>query len=272
MNDYFRLKDLNKNKIYVLKQPQMVMGRNAFSDISIDSGLLSRQHAEFRVDGERIVLEDLNSTNGTFVNNMRIQQPTELMHGDVVTIGQEKFMIIAPDKNDGSTVFTYNLSQEPVAVLDGEADASSKTQLQKAFPSPLAWSPIASNATGDEQDFNQKIVQQALAQREFDAHQTPAILVVRSDANQGEVYSLSAAKGDKLSWEIGRNNRVDVVIDHPTVSNKHATLSCVDDEWVIADNESTNGLKLNKKRVGRGSCNSGDVISLGNLELIFKAL
>lgn len=272
MNRYYRLKNLSSKKIYTLKPPQMVLGRNSFSDIHIDSGLLSRQHAEIRTEGERIVIEDLNSTNGTFVNNMRIQQATELMHGDVVTVGHDKLMLIAPEKHDGSTVFTYNLSHELEPALETEDVAASNTCMQKAFPSPLAWSSIPAEDKPEDQDNNQQILQRALSQRQYDAHATPALLVVRSGQQQGLVFELPALDDKKTEWELGRSKFVDVVIDHPTVSNNHAKIRCSDEQWVISDAQSTNGLKINKKRVEHAKCQSGDVISLGNLELIFVAL
>lgn len=271
MKNCYRLKNLGSNQIYSLKQPVAVMGRNAFSDIHIDSGLLSRQHAEVRVAGEKVIIEDLNSTNGTYVNNMRIQAATELMHGDVVTVGHEKLMLIAPEKHDGSTVFTYNLSQEAEEPLNS-APGLANTCLQQSFPSPLAWNAILSHTDENAESLNKKIVQQALAQRVYDANETPAVLVVRSGGEQGNVYDFPPVQAKNSAWELGRNKFVDVVIDHPTVSNRHAKIECDGERWLIADTNSTNGLKINKKRLVTGECKSGDVISLGSLDLIFMVL
>lgn len=265
MTRYYRFKNLNSSEIYALRSPLVIMGRNAFSEIHIDSGLLSRQHAEIKVLGDKVIIEDLNSTNGTYVNNMRIVQPMELMHGDVVTVGHEKLMLIAPGKNDGSTVFTYNLSQEPAEAVDS-GEAMGNTRMQHSFPSPLAWSNI-NDDTQDDVQVNRQIIQQALSNRQVDANHTAALFVVRSGQDQGAVYDFPV-RAEK-EWKIGRNKLVDVTIDHPTVSNQHARLKFDDNRWVIEDNQSTNGLKINKKRTVKGVCQSGDVISLGNLEVIF---
>lgn len=264
MTRYFRLKNVNTGEVHTLKSPNMILGRNAFSDIHIDSGLLSRQHAEIRVAADRVTLEDLNSTNGTYVNNMRIDRSTELMHGDVVTVGHEKLMLIGPDKHDGSTVFTYNLSQEPT--MDAElGEALGRTRMQQSFPAPLAWSSIGGGQ--EDMNTNRQVVRQALSRRQIDADLTAALFVVRSGAQQGAVYDFPVRAENE--WKIGRNKFVDVVVDHPTVSNTHARLRFDGEQWVIEDNQSTNGIKINRKRVVKAVCQNGDVISLGNLEVIF---
>ena len=63
-----------------------VIGRDA-ADVVLDDAQVSRRHAIIRwVDGE-LQLEDLQSTNGTWLNGARIESSSELQHGDVVTIG-----------------------------------------------------------------------------------------------------------------------------------------------------------------------------------------
>jgi pSer/pThr/pTyr-binding forkhead associated (FHA) protein len=65
---------------------ETVIGRDA-ADVVLDDAQVSRRHAIIRwVDGE-LQLEDLQSTNGTWLNGARIEGSRELQHGDVVTIG-----------------------------------------------------------------------------------------------------------------------------------------------------------------------------------------
>ena len=70
-----------------LRQGEMVIGRKADCDIQIDSLAVSGRHAKVATTGQICVLEDLNSTNGTFVNNQKITTHT-LKNGDVVQIGK----------------------------------------------------------------------------------------------------------------------------------------------------------------------------------------
>ena len=95
MQTKFRLKSLRSDQTHILDKASILIGRSSQCDIQVDSGLLSRHHASVLVvDAETVLLKDLESTNGTFVNTMRITRPARLRHGDVITIGDEKFVFI----------------------------------------------------------------------------------------------------------------------------------------------------------------------------------
>lgn len=68
------------------------VGRDASANfvVSGDSGV-SRQHAEITVQGDDIVINDLGSTNGTFVNGVRLSAPVTLRPGDTVIFGAASF-------------------------------------------------------------------------------------------------------------------------------------------------------------------------------------
>ena len=63
------------------------IGRGTGADIVIADEAVSRAHASVRVDGQTVVLEDLESSNGTMVNGEPIASACRLAPGDVVTIG-----------------------------------------------------------------------------------------------------------------------------------------------------------------------------------------
>jgi FHA domain len=66
---------------------------------------------------------------------------------------------------------------------------------------------------------------------------------------------------------IGRHPACDVVVSHPTVSRRHARLTFRDGGWTLQDLESTNGTRLNGKRVGRCRLAPGDQLALGEQSL-----
>ncbi len=71
---------------------------------------------------------------------------------------------------------------------------------------------------------------------------------------------------------IGRLAGCDIVYSDPSVSRKHAEIRCLDDQVAIYDLNSTNGTKVNGNLVRDRVLLDGDVISVGNANIIFKAL
>lgn len=65
----------------------VVVGRSPSSDVVVDEPFVSATHARFTLQGPALVLEDLESTNGTMVNGHVIGQPVTLRDGDEVQIG-----------------------------------------------------------------------------------------------------------------------------------------------------------------------------------------
>jgi pSer/pThr/pTyr-binding forkhead associated (FHA) protein len=71
-----------------LSEDEMVIGRESAAGIVIASPAVSRRHAALRlVDGE-VVLEDLGSSNGTFVNGQRVQDSLTLRPGGRIGLGR----------------------------------------------------------------------------------------------------------------------------------------------------------------------------------------
>jgi DNA-binding response OmpR family regulator len=74
----------------------VIIGRAVESDIVITSRRVSREHARLRREGWRVILEDLGSTNGTFLNDERVLDPVELRDGDRIHIGDVTFVFHDP--------------------------------------------------------------------------------------------------------------------------------------------------------------------------------
>jgi DNA-binding winged helix-turn-helix (wHTH) protein len=73
-----------------------VLGRDPESAVAIPSGLVSRHHARLVVDGDRAVLHDLGSKNGTLVGGRRVEGSVELTDGDEIRIGPVLLVFCAP--------------------------------------------------------------------------------------------------------------------------------------------------------------------------------
>ena len=72
--------------VYNLERPEMKIWRSRNNDISINDPGLSRHHAVIRLSGGQTVLQDLGSTNGTFINGRRVHGQAILYHGDRIEL------------------------------------------------------------------------------------------------------------------------------------------------------------------------------------------
>jgi len=74
---------------YRFHQVVTTIGRTNGNDLIIQGRTVSRRHARLFFDNGRWYLEDLQSANGTLVNNVRVYQPVVLNDGDVINFGDE---------------------------------------------------------------------------------------------------------------------------------------------------------------------------------------
>ena len=91
-----------------LTKERTTLGRRPYNDIVIEHLAVSGEHAVFLMQSNEVVIEDLNSTNGTFVNGKAVKRQL-LQHGDILEIGKykvrfeseadvEKTMVLRPGK------------------------------------------------------------------------------------------------------------------------------------------------------------------------------
>jgi general secretion pathway protein A len=76
-----------------LRPGRLVIGRTVDNDLQIDSKFISRHHCQIVTQADSCLIEDLNSTNGIFVQSKRVRRHN-LNDGDVVQVGQHEIMYI----------------------------------------------------------------------------------------------------------------------------------------------------------------------------------
>ena len=89
--DSFRLvvrRGPQPNQTYAISKDITTLGRDITNDIVINDRETSRHHLRLQLSAGSVTLEDLGSTNGTFINGKRVSGVTVLQNGDLVGLGE----------------------------------------------------------------------------------------------------------------------------------------------------------------------------------------
>jgi predicted component of type VI protein secretion system len=110
-------------KVFPLNQDEVRLGRDLGNDIAISDPEISRHHARLLLRDESVFLEDLGSTNGTFLNSERITNPQQLRVGDVITFGDKIVMDFekVPVEQEPTLVADYDIVAPEARSLEPES-------------------------------------------------------------------------------------------------------------------------------------------------------
>src|SRR5580765_7883214 len=119
----FRL--LYRGEELVLEPGQYVIGRSPASEVVVDDPLVSRRHARLLANDATVLIEDLRSDNGVFVNEQRIRRSVRLEDGDRILVGRQElvFSVLPPNETQkmwsGTIPMSSNAPPPLVAVTPG---------------------------------------------------------------------------------------------------------------------------------------------------------
>jgi len=228
-------------QVFDFEKTSIVVGRGEDTDILIDNPSMSRRHAEFRQEGAGWVVEDLGSSNGTFLNGERIEGAKSVEVGTEVAFG--KFSI----------VFGKAVGDEPAA-----APAAAPSPFQGSAPAP-AHAPSAPAAVDGTMHIQGHEVKALLkdAERKKRAH-----LVWEAGGQRGQHY-LSEAPAALF----GTDDLCDVRVPkgpahHLLIMN---TDKGCDVRWLAA----FGSVKVNGRSAKRASLGDGDTVEVKGLKLTF---
>lgn len=81
---------------YMLREGNTTVGRHPESDIFLNDVTVSRHHCRFVTNGDKLMVEDSGSTNGTYLNDERVDS-ADLSAGDEVMVGRFHFVVAHGD-------------------------------------------------------------------------------------------------------------------------------------------------------------------------------
>lgn len=206
----------------------------------------SRRHAKLSVSEDAAWVEDLNSTNGTFVNDERISARTRLRSGDRVRFDVEEFKFRA------------------------EGGAADNRTVARAAPKNRPESWVVDPPDKGHTVFVSNSDYEPSALPEPNAQVSTPMLIVCSGMRAGERIPLIAGPDKKAEWKIGSDANRDIVFTDKGVSRLHARLATADQRWKIVDEVSSNGTKVNGKPANTSYLRAGDRLQFGSVECEFQ--
>ena len=87
---------------YPISQEITIVGREAINDLVVNDPEVSRRHCRLMMGKDGYLIEDLGSTNGTFVNGQRVTSPVPLYHGDTIELGKSGRIIFSVTPKEAS--------------------------------------------------------------------------------------------------------------------------------------------------------------------------
>ncbi|GAB4573645.1 MAG: hypothetical protein Kow0077_16670 [Anaerolineae bacterium] len=125
------------NQTYELNKDIIALGRDITNDIVINDPEVSRHHCRLTRTPSGYTLEDLGSTNGTFVNGQRLSTGRALVHGDMIGLGETVTLIY-----EGGAVQAPGAPGQRETVV-GATTPPEKAVPEQPVPAPFAEQPVA---------------------------------------------------------------------------------------------------------------------------------
>jgi hypothetical protein len=120
---------------YTLTAGRVLVGRASSCQVVVADPLVSREHAAIHISPFEVVVEDLHSANGVYVNNLRMVTPQPLCDGDRLLVGTHEFSVFAvdPEQPPGSDSSSSPAESPPPFATASSEDAAKSTHKADAL-------------------------------------------------------------------------------------------------------------------------------------------
>ncbi|MDX8401346.1 MAG: FHA domain-containing protein [Mariprofundaceae bacterium] len=215
-----------------IDREETTIGRKPDNVIHIDNLAVSGRHARVLKIGNKVILEDLGSTNGTYVNGKRITKHI-LQHGDVVTVGKHTLVYVKTDE------------PEPATAPAAETEDMDKTMVI----SPQARAAMTTTPSGG-----------------MAAAMPLGSVQILAGPMQGRSFDLTASL-----TSIGKGDNCKIKVKGLTVGKQAAVITRRPTGYHIAHLEGLAKLRVNGETVGEQpkTLKDGDIIEIGDTKMEF---
>lgn len=87
-----------------IEQFPSILGRRGDSDVALPYAFISRQHCQLNLIDGQVIVQDLESFNGTFINGRRLALPAVIDHGDEISLGPLSFRVFLHSPTGETTI------------------------------------------------------------------------------------------------------------------------------------------------------------------------
>ena len=252
---------------------ETLIGREVECAISIDSPHVSRYHAKIIVGATGTTIEDLNSSNGTYVNGERIKEPKYISVGDEIRFDSLSFRLTSKEAgtSDATVMLTSGGGASKSNIIHTEAlkPSSQKTPADSGSVTPETSDERNEDATrmlSNDQISNIAEINKQLY-KIADSGSGPRF-VATTWPIRGEIFELKVGAADQL-WRFGRSRDCEICVSAPSISRQHGTIRKENGRFYFAT-EQGKTIRVNGAEKQKEMLKHNDQIQIGAVELVFR--
>jgi pSer/pThr/pTyr-binding forkhead associated (FHA) protein len=243
------------------------VGRSQESGLRLTEGNPSRNHARLSVTDGALFIEDLKSTNGTFVNGTRIDARMRLAPNDKVRFDIEEYQLRVEAPPPPPDV--DRTAMRPQSVVADSAKPNLPPSWADASESPAGGKTVFKTVEQMEEE-RKRARERAAKGGELGPVSVPQ-LTIYDGGGLPLTVQLRSSDPNNCEWSVGSDEGREIRIQRDGVSGLHAKVVNSEKVWKVVDQVSGNGTFVNGKRVTVSYLKNGDRIAFGPAECVFQA-
>ena len=268
-----KLINLVSKQVYELKSETSI-GKTPDNDVVINDTAVSSHHVKIFIKDNDVYIVDLNSTNGTFVNDMMLSpnKPIKINNNDKICFYKNCFVFTTTQNNktkifSKNSSFTIGKDKSNDIVINYKLISSKHVRI---FEQNNRWYIQDLNSTNGTflNSFSNRISivelkpDNVLYLANFKIPTNKIIDFIRTRNGEIKKDNLTLSE-EKIT--IGRNPKSDIYVNNPHVSFNHSVIYKTKGNYEIEDLNSTNGTYVNGKKISKHILKNGDEVSISGV-------